>query len=149
MAGLSNAAEAIVLDSVWGKSSTALSTGTGGSPSTWVLALYASTTTITDAFTASSTGECVGSTYARIKVANSSANFTNSTDGGSKTNKTAFTFTTSAGADWGTVAAMAFLDTTSTGAGGTMWAYSTFAAQTISAGNTVQLATGSITLTAS
>lgn len=152
MGNLTNAGESIVLDSIFGKSSTELSTGSGagGAPSTWVLALIESTAGITNETWANTdTGECAGSTYARIKVSNSSATFTNSTAGGTKTNKTTITFTTSAGSDWGTVNRVFFMTTTSTSVAGTVVAYSTFPAQTISAGNTVQFATGSITLSAS
>jgi hypothetical protein len=152
MGTLTNAGETIMLDSIFGKSSTELSTGSGagGAPSTWVLGLIESTAGITnETWLNTDTGECAGSTYARIKVANSSANFTNSTAGGTKTNKTVFTFTASAGSDWGVVNRVFGMDTTSTSAGGTVVWYSTFAPQTISAGNTVQFATGSIVLSAS
>ncbi len=107
--------------------------------------LYAGT--INDSHTATSTGECGGSTYARVAVANSSANWTNAA-AGSKQNKTVITITTAAGSDWGTITAWAILDTTSTSTGRMLFSSTlTNGAQVINNGNVVQFSTGSIVLT--
>jgi hypothetical protein len=80
-------------------------------------------------------------------VTNSSANWTNSTSGGSKTNKTVLQFTASAGAGWGTIKTFAILDTTSTSAGNMLY-WGDLAVNTpIGTGNIVQFSTGQITIT--
>lgn len=144
----SNFLENAVLDAILGKSSTYLSTGTGGvesaAPSTVFVALYAST--INDGWTATSTGECAGSTYARVGVANSSANWTNAS-AGAKENKTTIEFTTSAGSDWGTVKAFALLTSSSTTAGEVLYWGDLTSSQTISSGNVVRFSTGAIDIT--
>ena len=135
--------ENAVLDHILGRSSTALSTGQHAS-------VYVSlwNTTLNDAGTPSDTGECAGSTYARIAVTNSSANWTNST-AGSKQNKTAVSFTTSAGADWGVIKAFAIESTASTSAANRLYFGDLDSDQTINSGNTVQFSTGSIVVTES
>ena len=138
-----NYLEDAVLDSVLGKSSTLLSTGAGGVAGTVYIALY--NTTVNDTVTAL-TDECAGSTYARIAVTNSSANWTNST-AGSKQNKTVITFTTAAGADWGTIQSFAILDAASTSAGNAYYWGDLTASQAISSGNTVRFSTGAIVIT--
>jgi hypothetical protein len=107
--------------------------------STLFFGLWYDTAAIDETFTALSTGESTGSTYARIGIANSSANFTNAS-GGQKKLKTAFNFTESAGSDWGTIGKLVILDSSSTTTGNVL-TWTTFAAQTISAGNTVTVTT--------
>ena len=124
--------ENVVLDSILGKSSTELSTGKVAA--TVYIALY--NTTVNDTITAL-TDECVGTTYARVSVANTSANWTNST-GGSKQNKTEVSFTANAGSDWGTVKSFAVLDSNSTTAGNAYYWGDLTAEQTIASGNTVR-----------
>lgn len=138
----SNWLENAVLDHLLGTNTTVLSTGL---LATVYVGLWNST--INDTFTTTSTGECAGSTYARIAVTNSSANWTNSTLG-SKQNKTVVSFTTSAGSDWGTIQAMAIMNSNTTVAGGNImyWADLT-ASQVINSGNTVQFSTGAIVIT--
>ena len=138
----SNWLENVVLDSLLGKSSTELSTGTVAS--TVYVSLWNST--INDTWTSLSTGECAGSTYARVAVTNSSANWTNSTSG-SKQNKSTITFTTAAGSDWGTVKAFAIHDGNSTSAGNIYYWGDLTANQTIASGNTVRFSTGAIVIT--
>ena len=116
---------------------------TSTAPPTVYVALYNST--ITDAWTSTSTGECAGSTYARVAVTNSSTNWTNASTG-TKENNSVIQFTTSAGADWGTVKAFAILDTTSTASGNSLYWGDLTANQTISSGNVVQFSTGAITI---
>lgn len=134
--------EVAVGDHLLGKSSTNLSTAAVGS-TVWV-ALWNST--INDTWTTTSTGECAGSTYARINVVNSSANWTNST-AGSKQNKTAVTFTTAAGADWGTIQSFSISDSSSTSAGNIYYWGDLTVNQTIASGNTVRFSTGAIIVT--
>lgn len=133
--------EDAVLDHLLGRSSTGLSTGLN--PTVYV-SLWNST--INDAWTSTSTGECAGSTYARVAVTNSSANWTNST-AGSKQNKTVIEFTTAAGSDWGTVQSFAVGDTTSTSAGNIIYWGDLTVGQTIASGNTVRFSTGAIVIT--
>ena len=117
---------------------------TSTAPATVYVALYNST--INDTADATSNAECSGSTYARVAVTNSSANWTNATSG-SKTNKTTITFTTSAGSDWGTVVAFAILDTNSTSSGNVLYWGDLDSSQAISSGNVVQFSTGALTIT--
>lgn len=133
--------EDAILDHLLGKSSTGLSTGAVAA--TVYIALY--NTTVNDTVTAL-TDECAGSTYARVAVTNSSANWTNST-AGSKQNKTVVEFTTAAGSDWGTVKSFAILDAASTSAGNAYYWGDLTANQTIATGNTVQFSTGAIVVT--
>lgn len=133
--------ENVVLDSILGKSSTELSTGTVAA--TVYVALYNST--VNDTVT-SLTDECAGSTYAREAVTNSSASWTNST-GGSKQNKVVVEFTTAAGSDWGTVQSFAIHDGNSTSAGNVYYWGDLTANQTIASGNTVRFSTGAIVVT--
>ena len=145
--------ENVVLDSILGKSTTSLSTGTGaGIPGTVYIALY--NTTVNDTVTAL-TDECTGSggggagtTYARQAVTNSSANWTNST-AGSKQNKTAIVFSTNAGADWGTIKSFAILNSNSTTTGDALYWGDLTASQAISSGNVVRFSTGAIVITES
>lgn len=137
----SNWYENIVLDHALGRSTTALSTGANA---TLYVALWNST--INDTWTSTSTGECAGSTYARVAVTNSSANWTNST-AGSKQNKTVIQFTTSAGSDWGTVQAFSIMDGNSTTTGNILYWGDLTVNQTISSGNTVRFSTGTVIVT--
>ena len=132
-----------VLDHILGRTATTVFTG---ALATVYIALWNST--ITDAWTPLATGECAGSTYARAAVTNSSASWTNST-AGTKHNKVTITFTTSAGADWGTIKAFSICDTASTSAGNMLYWGDLASNQTINTGNTVQFSTGSIVVTES
>ena len=138
----SNWLENAVLDHLLGKSSTGLSTGAVAA--TQYVSLWNST--ITDAWTSTSTGECAGSTYAREPITNSSANWTNST-AGSVQNKTVVEFTTAAGSDWGTIKAFGIHDSSSTATGNMYYWGDLTADQTIASGNTVQFSTGAIVIT--
>ena len=133
--------ENTILDHWLGRSTTALSTGANAT-------VYVALLTIAydDAWTPLATGECPGSTYARAAVTNSSANWTNST-AGSKQNKTAISFTTSAGADWGTIQSFVICDSNSTSAGNALFGADLSASQVIAAGNTVSFATGALVIT--
>ena len=134
--------ENAVLDHLLGKSSTGLSTA--AVPSTHWVSLWNST--ISDIWTSTSTGECAGSTYARINVTNSSATWTNST-AGSVQNKIVFTFTANAGSDWGTVKAFGIHDSSSTATGNIHYWGDLTAEQTIASGNTVRFSTGAVVIT--
>ncbi len=134
----SNYLENSVLDYWLGKSFTSTA------PATVYIALYEST--INDTWVSTSTGECPGSTYARVAVTNSSTNWANSTSG-SKQNASVFTFTTSAGSDWSTVQAFAILDSTAGASGNVLYWGDLTASQAISSGNVVRFSTGSITIT--
>jgi hypothetical protein len=102
---------------------------------------------VSDSITGGDTGECPGSTYARVAVANTSANWANCT-GGIKLLKVACTMTTAAGADWGTIGAIC-VGTSGTTAGQILvWSTITGGAKVINAGDTVIVSTGySITIT--
>ena len=117
---------------------------TSTAPSTVYLALY--NTTINDTWTSTSTGECAGTGYAREAVTNSSANWTNSTLGGTKTNKTVIEFTTSAGAGWGTLNSFAILDTSSTSAGNALYWGDLIASVSVASGSVVRFSTGQIVI---
>lgn len=144
MAGsASNYLENALTDHFLGRATTELSTGGN---STLFVALL--TVTYDDAWAPTDTGECAGSTYARVNVANTSDVWTNST-AGSKQNKTAITFTTSAGSDWGTIKSYMVCDTSTTSTGNALFGADLSANQTVSAGNTVSFATGTIVLTLS
>ena len=142
--GASDYLENTLLDSVLGRKTTALSTATN---STLFVALL--TIAYADSWTPLATGECAGSTYARVAVANSSAQWRLST-GGSVTNKATLTFTTAAGADWGTIKSAALVDTSSTTTGNFLWgADLTGGDEVIASGNTVSFATGALVVTQS
>lgn len=134
----SNYLETSVLNYWLGKSFTSTA------PATVYVRLYNST--VNDATDAAGGTICAGSTYADIAVTNSSANWTNSTAGGSKTNKTTITFTTAAGSDWGTIQSFAILDTNSTTAGNVLYWGDLTASQAISSGNVVRFSTGAIVI---
>ena len=141
----SNFMEDLVLDSILGKSDTHLSTGNpaAGVGTTVYVSLY--NTTINDTVDAL-TDECSGSTYARVAVANTSANWTNST-AGSKQNKTVIQFTTAAGSDWGVVKAFAILTTNTTTVGEAIYYGDLTVNQTISSGNVVRFSTAAVVIT--
>lgn len=136
----SNWLENALLDHLLGESSTALV----AIPNTVYVALWNST--INDTWTSTSTGECAGSTYARVAITNSSANWTNST-GGSKQNKTVIQFTTAAGSDWGEVKAFSVMDGNSTATGNIYYWGDLTVNQTIVTGNIVRFSTGSLVIT--
>lgn len=133
----SNYLESAVLNYWLGKSFT--TTG----PANTVIRLYNST--INDAANAA-TDRCAGANYADQSLTNSSNTWRNSTSGGTKTNKTTITFTTSASTGWGTIQAFAILDTNSTTTGNVLYWGDLTVDQTISAGNVVRFTTGAIVI---
>lgn len=136
----SNYLEDQVLDHWLGKPAGSSSSG----PATVYIALWAST--ITDVWTTTSTGECAGSTYARVAVTNSSTAWSNST-AGSKHNASEIEFTTAAGADWGTVKAFSICNSNSTATGKILYWGDLTSQQVISSGNVVKFSTGAIVIT--
>lgn len=139
----SNAHETKVLNYWLGKSFTSTASANV------FLRLYNSTVndTVTGATDQVGTGT---HNYTQLSVTNSSANWTNSTSGGSKTNKTTLTFTPSSGAStgWGTIKSMSIATSNSTTATDNIiyWADLTVN-QTVSQGNTVRFSTGAIVIT--
>ena len=135
----SNAHETKVLNYWLGKSFTSTA------PANVFARLYNST--VNDAVTGA-TDRCAGANYADVSITNSSASWTNSSGGGSKTNKVTITFTTAASTGWGTIQAMALLTSNSTTATDNViyWADLTVD-QAVSAGNTVRFSTGAIVIT--
>lgn len=132
----SNAHETTVLNYYLGKSVTAAAS------TSIVVRLYNST--VNDAVTGA-TDRCAGANYADVAVANSSAIWTNSTSGGSKTNKTTITFTTSASTGWGTIQAFALLTSNSTTSTVNVLYWGDLTVdQAVSAGNVVRFTTGAI-----
>lgn len=102
--------------------------------------------TVNDAITGA-TDHCAGANYADVSVGNSSANWTNSTAGGSKTNKTTITFTTSASTGWGTIQSFALLTSNSTTAADNVLYWGDLTVdQAVSAGNVVSFTTGAIVI---
>lgn len=141
----SDAMEDIVLDSILGKSSTSLSTANSGiNPSTLWVGLWNST--LNNASTPATDGQCAGSTYARVNVNNSSTVWTNAS-AGSKNNKFVIEFTTSAGSDWGTIKAFGIMTQNSTTAGSLLYWGDLTSQQVISSGNVVRFSTGAIVVT--
>lgn len=144
MAGsFTNWLAAETLDTIFGQSSTELSTG-GATIANISFCLWNSTgASVGETMTGATTGECAGSTYDRINLANSSANWANSTaaDPATKQLKTAVTMTTSAGSDWGTVGYIVLC--TSSGSGGQVLVWSTIdgGTVTINSGDTVTVTT--------
>ena len=148
MAGsFSDYMENLVLDTAFGRSSTALSTGANHMDNI-AFALWESTgSSVADAMTGATTGECAGTGYERKNLANSSANFCNST-AGSKSLKVAAVITTDADSDWGTVGWITL--GTSSGSGGNILGWSTISGGTkvINSGDTVTITTDlTVTLT--
>lgn len=136
----SNYLETSVLNYWLGKSFTSTA------PATVYVRLYNST--INDAATGA-TDSLEGGTaanYADVAVTNSSANWTNSTSGGSKTNKSVITFTTAASTGWGTVNAFAILDSNSTSSGNVLYWGDLTTPQAVAAGNIVRFSTGAIVI---
>ena len=129
-----------VLDTLFGSNSVALSTGNFG---TLYIGLYESTATPGDTLSALTSGECLGSTYARKSFTNSTATWCNTTLGtGIKKLKTAIVFTTAAGSDWGIIGSFAILDTDSTSAGNALcWSTLTGGNKTINTGDSVSITT--------
>jgi len=143
MAGsFSNDAENAVLNLIFGGASDTFTTAQAN----WYFGLC--TATPTDTGMSSACGECAGSTYARVALANTSDTWCNCT-GGIKILKVAATMTTAAGADWGTIKGIviAQVDKGSTGRIA-VWSTLTGGAKTVNSGDTVLVSTGfSITLT--
>ena len=143
MAGsLTNWGENAVLDAGFGGSSE-ISTGVAN----LYLSLWESTAgSVSDTITGGDTGECPGSTYARIAVPNTSEYWQNCT-GGVKALKVATTFTTAAGADWGTLGYVCV--GTSGTSGGNILAWSTIGdgAKVVNSGDTVIVSVFTITMT--
>lgn len=140
----SNTLESRVLNYWLGKSFTSTA------PATVYIGLWNST--LNDASDGNTNGEIpIASTainYTRASVTNSSNSWTNSSAGGSKTNKITITFTTNASTGWGTVTAFAILDGNSTSANNNILYWGDLTSpQAISAGNTVRFSTGSIVVT--
>ena len=136
--------ENLVINAVIGKSTT-LDTAI---PSTLFLALL--NTTANDAWSPTDTGEVPlnltpsSQAYARYKFTNSTAsNWTKATTG-TVQNKAVFTFTTSASTGWGTVNAVAIVDTSSTSSGNTLYWGDLTSPVAIAAGNVVRFSTGTI-----
>ena len=142
-----NYLETIIADTWLGKRAAAIATTV---PATLYPRLMESTASVThETWVGTDTGECEGSTYQdriqnKASITNSTATFTNSTAGGTKTNKVAIVITTAAGAYWGTLASVVFNSSYSTGTAGESLFFSTFTAAVVASGNTVQFATGSI-----
>ena len=143
-----NYLETIIANTWLGKNAAAIATTV---PATLYPRLIESTATFDgETWGPGDTGECPGSTYQdrvqnKAAITNSTATFTLSTAGGSKTNKAAIVITTAAGTDWGTVSRVVFCSSYSTGTAGVNLFFSTFNPAVIASGNTVQFATGSIT----
>lgn len=84
--------------------------------------------------------------YVEASVTNSSASWTNSTSGGSKTNKVTITFTTAASTGWGTVQSFSISDSSSTSAGNVLYWGDLTTPQAVAAGNIVRFSTGAIVI---
>jgi hypothetical protein len=140
----SNWLEVQVLDHLLGRATTELSTGAHAN---LYVGLWETTAAVqlSDTSVGNSSGECGGSTYARVAVANSSANWENST-AGAKQNKTVIEFTTAAGSDWGQVGQFAILSSGASSGNILYWGDLT-SDQTISSGNVVQFSAGAIDIT--
>jgi hypothetical protein len=142
MAGsFSNWAENAVLNLLFGGASDTFSTATAN----YYVGLC--TATPTDTGVSTKCGECAGSTYARVAIANSSASWANCT-GGIKLLKVAATMTTAAGSDWGTIKGLVISDVASGAGNIIVWSTLTGGAKVVNSGDTVIVSTGfSITLT--
>lgn len=133
-----NAHETTVLNYYIGKSVTSTASAN------IFVRLYNST--VNDAVTGA-TDRCAGANYADVSVGNSSSNWTNSTSGGSKTNKTTITFTTAASTGWGTIQAFALLTSNSTTSTTNVLYWGDLTVdQAVSAGNVVRFTTGAIVI---
>ena len=115
----------------------------GGQSTAWVH-LY--NTTLTDANTPATTGRCPAADYDPVKVAFTTANWTNPTaaDPSVTQNKSEISYTTSAGGStWGTIKAVQI--TSSSGTGGVSYYWGDLTSnQTIGAGNVVKFSTGAL-----
>ena len=139
--------ENLVINAIIGKSTTLDTT----IPSTLFIALL--NTTASDTWSPTDTGEVPlnlttgsGEKYVRYKFTNSTAsNWTKATTG-TVQNKAVFTFTTSASTGWGTVNAVAIVDTSSTSSGNTLYWGDLTSPVAIAAGNVVRFSTGTIIL---
>lgn len=143
MAGsFSDDMEKYVLDNCFGQNTTRISTG--GLGTLYIALLESTADNLGDSWSCGSTGECAGSTYARKSFTNSSDTWCNTTAGtGIKQLKAAITFTTSAGADWGTIGGFVVCSSGTTGTGGfaLCWTTLTGGAKTINAGDSIVVTT--------
>ena len=137
-------AENGVLDTVFGAEETF---STSAHPNLYFSLWRSTGASVGDAMTGATTGECAGSTYARVAHANTTANWAHST-AGVKLLKVACTMTTAAGSDWGTIGAIG-IGTSGVSAGNIIvWSTLTGGAKVINSGDTVVVSTGySITVT--
>jgi hypothetical protein len=120
-----------------------LSAATYTAPATVYIGLW--TSALTDASTGATAGEVSGGSYARVAVTNNATNWP-AASGGSKSNGADFTFPT-ATAGWGTVTHFAILDSATLGAGNILYWADLTVSKTVSNGDIVKFATGSITIT--
>jgi hypothetical protein len=142
MAGsFSDYMEKYVLDNCFGQNTTAISTG--GLANLYIALLESTADNLGDAWTNTATGECPGSTYARKSFTNSTANWCNTTAGsGIKKLKTAITFTTAAGNDWGTIGGFAICNSNSTASGWALcWTTLTGGAKVVNSGDSLVVTT--------
>lgn len=120
-----------------------LSAATYTAPATVYIGLW--TSALTDASTGATAGEVSGGSYARVAVTNNATNWP-AASGGSKSNGADFTFPT-ATAGWGTITHFAILDSATLGAGNILYWADLTVSKTVSNGDIVKFATGSITIT--
>lgn len=128
MAGLSDYAENLLLDSLFGS----------GTPATIYIGLFTAAPTDAGGGT-----EVSGGSYARKAVTNNSTNFP-AASAGVKSLAVAQTFVTPTGS-WGTVTHFALFDAST--AGNMLGWAALSSSQTIASGNTVSVASGAITIT--
>ena len=114
--------------------------------STWWFHLY--NTTLADGNTPATTGRCAGTGYTPKKAAGSTGFWTGPTlaSPSATENKTVITYTTNAGASWGTIKAVQIASSSGTG-GVSYWWADVSPTQAVSSGNTVRWSTGSLDLT--
>lgn len=134
----SNYLENLVINSVIGKSTDLTATV---STTLWLALLNS---TINDAWAPTDTGECAGANYARLSVDNSTTSNWTKASTGVVQNKATLTFTTSASTGWGTINAVAIVDTSSTGSGNMYYWGDLTSPVTVSAGNIVRFSTGTL-----
>jgi hypothetical protein len=105
-------------------------------------------TTLTDAATPATTGRCAGTGYNPVNKVNSTATWTNPTTASPSAteNKVEISYTTSAGASWGTIKAVLITSSSGTGGVGYYWG-DISPTQTVSSGNIVKFSTGALDIT--
>jgi hypothetical protein len=134
---LSNYLENKLLDHSFGKTSFTM-------PTTVAAALFTSTATAAEIEAGTLTNEVANSgAYARVTVPG--ASFA-AASGGSITTSADITFPTATGA-WGTVRFVAFLDSTTLGAGNVLWYGQLAADKTIASGDVFKILAGQLTAT--